>query len=275
VCGDLRQDNTLTVEGDLLIAGSTTTASPLHVVGSLYSRGSIDARNTQQIGGSLFTDGDWRTSAPVEVADDATVSGTLQADNTVAVGGMLRAAGQNGSGQVSASGVGPPIPFVSPIDCGVVASPNLARNPILPSEALVHLTVPTDLTLGCGTYRFSSLTADNTLRLRVTGRTMIQIDGDVRIASPTVIDVAPGASLVLFVGGALAVDNTLDIGRADVRVAGQIRIAAPLHLAGSLYAPTSSVAADNTIDISGAATVGALRVASPFVLHATALPTCQ
>ncbi len=254
ICGTLETDNTLTVEprqdADLLVAG------------------------------------DWHSSAPVSVAGGADVSGTLTHDNTVSVGGTLAVAAESGSGalQTGATVVGP---VTSPLACGQAASnANFVsdsaqhHDDVLPRFALANISEPTELTLGCGRYFLDSITANNTLDLHIAGPTTLVIEGDVTIAAPMRVDLeTAGAELDFVIGGALQINNTLSVGSSAhpvwMSVAGEIRVASPANIFGVLVAPTSALQGDNTLDVFGAAMVGATRVASPMNVHDGVLLTAD
>jgi hypothetical protein len=293
VCGDLVASNTLTIEAraqpatgcSLAVAGSTTNSAPLQVAGSLVSYGSIDGRNTQDIRGDLRTGADWQTTAPVTVGGDAFVTGALTARNSMSIAGALHVAQGTNVDDVRAGTVAfGSVRVAEPVDCAqapdvaaLIAQASKARDrsadAVMPAHSLEDLSAPTEVTLGCGTFELTSISANNTLSLHVVGATTLIVLGDVRIAAPTVIDLAPGATLDLAVAGALEVDNTLRIGDASraafawVGVAGSITIAAPVTIAGWLVAPRSAVLVENTLDMSGGALVGTLEVSSPLNIH--------
>jgi hypothetical protein len=129
----------------------------------------------------------------------------------------------------------------------------------------VRIDEPAYVDLGACSYAQPNLQLDNTLEVHIHGDVTWVIDGDLHIAAPLDILLDPGAHLDWTIGGALEVDNTLTIeGPTTLNVGGPIHIAAPMKLDGSLIAPQSRVEVDNTLDVTGAAYVGSLRVASPM-----------
>ena len=293
VCGDLVANNVLTVEArtavmpgaSLAVAGSTTNSAPLHVVGTMTSYGSIDARNTEDVTGDLQTAGAWNTSSPVQVGGNAFVASALAARNSVTVGGTLHVPSGTDINEVTAEAVAfGSVEVTQALDCA--SAPDIAAlvarawgvhddpaEAALPRDAFENVSVPTVATLGCGTYALTSIGANNTLTLHVTGSTVLVIQGNVHIASPVVIDLAPGATLDLAIGGDLQIDNTLTVGDAAqpastwVGVAGAIAIASPTVVRGALVAPRSAVSARNTLDVTGSAVFGGLEVSSPVTIH--------
>lgn len=283
VCGALQQDGILTIEAradlapDLLVDGTTSISAPMIIAGDFVGRGSVDARSTQSIAGDFATAGDWIATAPVEVHGDATVLGILNAESTVNVGGKLSTRERKGSGAVRSGSTGAPTRFTSRIECVHAVAPDLegAVDDAVPSLALARISLPTELWLGCGTYRVSSLFAENTLRIHIAGDTVLIVEGDARIAAATRIELQDGATLRMFIGGALLVDAALEVvndsdaggGATELSVVGTLRVAAPMRLSGALRAPSSTVTLDDTLDVRGAMIVGPLRLGSPLVVH--------
>jgi predicted acyltransferase (DUF342 family) len=291
LCGDLVADNTLTLDtsgGNLVVSGTSTTSAPLTVSGDFESAGTIDARNTQQVSGSLRGGADWNTSAPVTVDGDALLAGSLNATNTVSVTGKLQAASID-SNQTPSVNAGQIVdgaaPFTSELDCqnrpsvialanGVVADATITA--VFPSDSLENVDAPTDVSIACGPYVLTNVAVNSPLTIHVLDAATLIIRGNLTIASPLVIDVAPGANFDLVVGGDVAVNNTLTIsggGAATtyVAVGGALTVAAPLRLDGSLVVD-GQLDANNTVDITGAAFLSGLRVASPVQIHAGVSP---
>jgi predicted acyltransferase (DUF342 family) len=291
LCGDLAADNTLTLDGsggNLVVSGSATTSAPLVVAGDFESAGTIDARNTQQISGSLRGGADWNTSAPVTVDGDASLAGSLDATNTVSVTGKLQAASitSNQTPSVNAGQViNDAAPFTSELDCvhrpdiaslatGVIADATITA--VFPSDSLENVNAPTDLSIACGPYDLTSVAVNSPLTIHVLDAATLVIRGDLTIASPLVIDVAPGAAFDLIIGGDVNVNNTLTISGGGatttyVAVGGALNVAAPLALDGSLEV-NGQLAANNTVDITGAAYLAGVHVAAPVAVHAGAAP---
>ncbi|RYE84169.1 MAG: hypothetical protein EOO75_18445 [Myxococcales bacterium] len=129
------------------------------------------------------------------------------------------------------------------------------------------------MTLPCGRVYLPEIRTSNVTTLRVVGRTVVFVGGDVRTSSPLRLELAPGAEIDLIVAGAFAPTNTVTLGapgRAlDLRlyVAGPVTLSSPLVMSGYLYAPTSPFTPSNTVDLEGAALVGGLTVSSPFTVR--------
>jgi cytoskeletal protein CcmA (bactofilin family) len=288
VCGGLVVDNTLTVRaGSLIVGGDSRIASPLRVEnGSFIGIGGIEGDNTEDVDGDLSTASNWMVTGPAHVGGNATVGGRLDARNSVRIDGVLRVASDVSSGVEATTIMNDVRDVPAPLSCEgapdvVAIADAAAQRPGVADEGetLAAVSEPTHLTLGCGTYRFDSWGVDNDLTLRVEGKTVIVVDGDMRIASPTHVVVAPGGSLDFVVTGGLQIENTLSIDGAPtwLAVAGDVKIASPTRLTGWLVAPKSEVLADNTLDVDGALLVGSLRVASPVTVAGSerALELCS
>jgi len=292
VCGDLEADNTVTVNGgSLAVTGRARLASPLHVTGGSFTGFSgIQGDNTQDVTGDLATSGDWIVSSPAHIGGDAFVGGTLDAKNDVDIGGVLHAAPADMM-NINAAEVAAPTNVTNPLHCEAAPAPSATISRLEKGDfvderyALSSHTHAARVQLGCATYRFDSFGIDSDLTLHVKGHTVIAVDGDVRVASPVIVELEPGAQLDFLIGGSLQVDNRLSFsgGSTWLAVGGALRIAAPMQLEGYLYAPQSAfsstrVAADNTLDVTGRLLVDSLRAASPVNVNASAdpeLPACR
>ena len=272
VCGEFNSDNTSTIAGDVRVKAAMRVSAPVQISGDLAVGAALVCPNTLEVGGDLSAGAAWVVSAPARVGGNAVVQGALHHDNTVQVDGTLTATQENGAGAlVTGQTIIDHVNVPAPLDCN--AAPDVhAIASVLTDERLDALGVeqPATVDLGCGAYGFAAMDVNNRLTINITGPTRIFVRGRMHVAAPTVIRTAPGAWLELIVDGDLEVDNTLDVSGAVVAVSGNVRIAAPTHLDGVLIAPRSNVAADNTLDLSGSALVGSLRVAAP--LHVTPGP---
>lgn len=251
VCGDLTAHNTLTVEGGqsadtgVWVQGTTHNSAPLSIEGNLWTEGN-DPTNTQNISGAIQSGQTLGCSAAPRVA-------------TFLDGVHARPTSEVVPGERN--------PLDDDDDLDEDHDEGVDHD-----DGSVRITVPTELTLEPCQYTHSALEVDNTLDVHVTGHVTWVITGNVRIAAPLEITLDEGASLDMIIGGSLAADNTFSVGDGArpeatwLAVGGSIRIAAPTKVHGSLYAPDSQVAADNTLAVDGAAYVGSTRVAAPMVV---------
>jgi hypothetical protein len=296
-CGALTANNTLTVDrrgetgewGALGVDGAYTTSAPVVVGGDLRAGASILSNNTHQIGGDLLCGASFGANADVRVAGDAVLGGPVNVPNPrLYVDGTLTLPAEADLSGVADAGsvvrrqvrVEAPCDCTEPFDVGgaVAAARDEARQgggSLLANapDAMVGLSEPADLTYACGRHYVNGVTPNNTLRLRIEGKVTLYVDGDVRTAAPFTVELGPEAELDLYVGGAFQPNNTVVMGAAArpdalrLYVAGPVTTAAPVSLYGSLYAPASSVTANNTIDLWGAAFAGSFTLAAPFVVH--------
>lgn len=296
-CGALTANNTLNVErrgaagewGALGVDGAYTTSAPVVLGGDLRVGSSILSNNTHQIDGDLLCGAAFSANSDVRVGGDAVLGGPVNMPNPrLNVDGTLTLPSEADLLGVAAAGavVRRQVRVEAPCDCsepfdvaGAVAAArdearqgngNLLANA---PDAMVGLSEPAELTYACGRHYLNGITPNNTLRLRIEGKVTLYVDGDVRTAAPWTLELGPDAELDLYVGGAFEPNNTVVMGAATrpdalrLYVAGPVTTAAPVSLYGSLYAPASSVTANNTIDLWGAAFAGSYTLAAPVVVH--------
>ena len=287
MCGALEVQNTLTLlGGSLEVGGHSRLAAPLRILdGSFNGFAGIEADNSEEVAGDLATAGDWTVRSPAHVGGAAFVAGSLEASTRVDVGGVLYAAHGNTTnvhaaeirvdGTVATSRAACPVQNALPSAIWGMDGVGIVEL----GSALTHDSHAARLSLGCGRYRFDSWGIERDLVLRVSGATLIVIEGDVRIAAPVRIELDAGATLDVLVAGSLRVDDTLTItgGSAWLAVEGQLDIASPMVLEGSLYAPHSVVAVNDALDVTGSLWVGSMRIAAPVTvaaLPARTAPPC-
>lgn len=287
LCGDLEADNTLRVDmrsydtdrapTELAVDGTARIASPLDVGGRFVVLGDLTSTNTIDVSRDLACGSDWSVSSPAKIQGDAFIEGKISASNTVQITNTLHIPSADGLDSVTAGMVSvEPIDVTTALDCAgaidigeLVAERSRTGASSLRDDALENVDQPSELTLGCGEYVVSGIQANNTLTIRVVGPSTLVVRGDVRIASPVVIEVDRGATFDWLIGGSLQVDNTLTIRSLGgpyatwVGVAGNLRVASPMELEGRLVMPRGDITADNTLDVRGALLARNLRVASP------------
>jgi hypothetical protein len=236
-CGDLNLAAVLSTVSFASSSADTTAVSagaPVGVAGSYPS-----ARSN--IGGSLTVSGTAETlvSAGLDVQGDLRLAGTGTFYNqlsvarhtwlvsrvgywgVVRVGGNLYTAPPAGSLQ----GLGPS-PFIGgmqtvisftvddPCRCdnrldvalieslGAARTDNAARN--IDPGVLSNVTTSLNLALDCGRFRFDSIGGGGELRLTITGRTAIFVDGNVALSDSFQLVLGPEAELDWFIRGSLS-----------------------------------------------------------------------
>jgi len=115
-----------------------------------------------------------------------------------------------------------------------------------------------DVSLECGRYYFNSLSSTGTATLRLRGRTVLAIAGNVTIANNFSILLDPGAELDLFIGGNVQFNGAPSIGDSArpfatrIYVAGtSVASAGKLEVAANIYAPNAHMQLDNMVDLRG------------------------
>ncbi len=286
VCGGLVANDALTTKyGPVVVGGDSRITGSIRVEhGSFTSYGGIEADGRQNIDGDLVTSSNWVSSAPAWIRGEAFVGGRLEAESPVRIGGALHVTGPISGSVQSASTTNTGIAGPASLSCAgapdvqAIADATERLGVIDEDEALADVSAPKQMTLGCGSYRFASWGIGAPLSLRVSGNTVVIVDGDVKIAAPARIHVEPGASLDVVVRGTVSVEDTLSFDGAPawLAVGGDVRVASPLRLVGFIDAPAGAIAADARLDVIGALYAGALTAESPVTVAASpvALSAC-
>jgi len=135
--------------------------------------------------------------------------------------------------------------------------------------------------LGTGNYQMTQLNMSGKENMIVTGHAKLYVTGDILMSGQTVIEIAPGASLELYVGGASATiagnglinhNNTADTftyyglpNNASLSVSGNGQFT------GAIYAPNADFSMDgggnNTIDFIGASVTRTVTMNGHFNFH--------
>lgn len=115
---------------------------------------------------------------------------------------------------------------------------------------LNNVTTATNVTLPCGRFRFESIGGPGALRLTITGRTVIFVDGNVTFSDASYLAIAPGgeAEVDLFIRGNLTI-GTAHIGDTNRPSATRIYVAgnetdivlATGDIGANIYAPNTNV----------------------------------
>jgi hypothetical protein len=288
VCGALVADDAMTIKsGSLVVGGDSRITASLRVWrGSFASFGGIESDGTEDIDGDLTTSSNWVLGAPARVGGDAFVGGRLEAHKPVRVDGTLhvqgpvsgpvqagRSTGAGGGGAKSLSCAGAP-------DVQTIADAVEREGAIDEDEALSSVSRRTDVTLGCGRYRFASLGVGAPLSLHVDGNVVIVVDGNARVAAPMHVDVHPGASLDVVIRGELDIDDTLAVDGAPawLAVGSDVRIASPTIFKGWIVArgeiEMNAPLDANVLYVGSLTTESLVTVEGSANTNASALHTC-
>lgn len=250
--------------GSVGVNGAYSASSAVDIGGSLWVDGKIQTFNTHEVAQILQCGADITAGSPSHVGDDVFLEGSIFAQNkTMTIDGDLHL--QNGQANNGATVKGKtikeavivktPCDCSDPIDVAAIVTGFMQDNDndLVPVEVdeLVALPDAKVLELPCGRYFFSGISSNNTLTIKLTGRTVIAIAGDLKTAGAFAIELGPDAELDLFVAGNVDFNNAAAIGdpkrpaAARVYVGGGVKFASNFVLAANLYQPNAVFTANN------------------------------
>ncbi|MBI2374645.1 MAG: hypothetical protein HYV07_11675 [Deltaproteobacteria bacterium] len=246
VNADLQLSRKLTVRGGAYVGGAGFSVGPeSEVTQNVYAAGPATQANSQSsIGRNAYFDGN--VSGRISVAGDLFVpaGATIEFPNLIS-GAIQRAT----------------IPHLLPCPCApadildVAALTEYGRTNndndvehVLTSTTWQDGTGTSSITLPCGRYYVTRITAQQ-LYIRAEGRTVLFVDGDMRIDGGLTIELAPGAEIDLFIKGSLTVGAAARLGsqaqpsavRTYVGGTDTIAMSASSVFGGNVYAPRSDV----------------------------------
>lgn len=271
--------------------------------GSVGVNGDYSANVQAGIGGALWIDGSMSTVLLHDVAQDLQCGGTVSAlalshvdgDAYVEgnIGGLLplmtidgdlhipqgKAVNANVNGQI----IKEPVNVDTPCDCsdpidipGIVQhfknNNDNATLGIDPAEFETIDLVKT-IELPCGRFFFTEIQSLVSLNIKITGRTVIAIEGDFNNLGLFDLEIAPDAELDLFVNGNLTFVDLATVGDttrpAALRsyVHGDVSFANLFTLGGNLYMPNSEFNAAGLGSVFGALFVGGIQIVDLFWIH--------
>lgn len=262
---DVASDGSIEIGGNVQVAGSISAGA---------SNG-IGFNRSAAIFGGLQSGGSLVSEQLVAIGSDAYVAGDVL--GRVDVGGTLHVSPSSNVSPLASGNyiVREPIAIEPP--CACAAGPVVDVNALigdafnhndnatggLDATTLTSTHGPTVFDLPCGSYYLPSLTSDDTLQVRVHGRSALFIDGDVDLADGLRVTLDSGAELDLFVAG----DVDLQAGQlgasspAAVRLwlaSTVIQLGADASLSAIVYAPGATVLPQQDLMAAGALFVGAI-----------------
>jgi hypothetical protein len=186
--------------GSVGVNGAYSASSAVDIGGSLWVDGKIQTFNTHEVAQILQCGADITAGSPSHVGDDVFLEGSIFAQNKTMEAVIVKT----------------PCDCSEPIDVAAIVNGYMQDNdndsvPVEVDE-LVALPDAKVLELPCGRYFFSGISSNNTLTIKLTGRTVIAIAGDVKTAGAFAIELGPDAELDLFVAGNVDFNNTAAIG---------------------------------------------------------------
>ncbi len=272
--------------GSVGVNGAYTASSSIDIGGSLWVDGKIQTFNKHEVAQVLQCSDDVTAKAASHVADDMFLEGNIDAQNkTLTIDGDLHipAGKLNNGATVLGKTIKGPVDVKTPCDCSdLIDVPAIVQGymvdndnnsvPIEPGE-LVGLPQPKELELPCGRYFLTGIDSNSSLKITLTGRTVIAIAGDVKNAGAFTLELGPAAELDLFIAGNAEFNNVATIGdpkrpaATRIYVGGSFKFASNFTLGANLYQPNATFTANNMSEIWGSLFVGGLNLASPLVVH--------
>ncbi len=275
--------------------------------GSIGFGGRVQSGATMEVGGSLWAGSDVNMNSGVlSVQGDLKVGGALMSPGEVSVGRNAEVQGGVDTGPLTVQGT-LTLPAGAPLSPDPPQAGVLARGPVripppcacapqdlvdvaahvraraqdndnevvqLDPGALANLQEETQLSLPCGRYYVRGIGGAQTLRLIITGRVALFVDGDLSLQQPLRIELQ-GGELDLLVSGNIVSDAPLELGDAarpaQVRLyvggAGTIQLGGGARFFGNLYAPRSELVSGGPVEAFGALFVRRVAIAGALTLH--------
>ncbi|GAB4567011.1 MAG: hypothetical protein Tsb0020_19190 [Haliangiales bacterium] len=276
VNGDVQANDTVQISGDLIAAGATgvSPGPNLTIAGALASNGALEGADSRvEIGGDASVGGDITLS-------EFTVNGVLTTppEATVTVSG----AEQINQRATAAVAIAPPCPCAAEdrIDIAAIiaaqAQDNDNQSIELDPSSLANFATDTTLELPCGRFYLDRVQSDQAaLTLRVTGRAGLYVSAGITLGRSLTVELAPQASLDLFVTDFVNVAGDLYLGDPDapdrlriyVDRAGAVNLSGRSVLAGNLYAPESTLSLPAGAEIFGAVFVDRIAASDTVSVH--------
>ncbi|MCC6994405.1 MAG: hypothetical protein IT370_07235 [Deltaproteobacteria bacterium] len=260
----LRVNASLDVGGALVVADAAgiSASAELETTESLRSGGPLTASASEvQVGGDAFVAGD--------VAGQVKVTGVLHVPTAATVA----------AGVTSASVLREPVSVAAPCDCSAgagidpvrvaaaasAASGNDNASIGLDAGALVR-SDEEQLELPCGRFHLTSIDLEREVELRVHGRTVLVVSGDVMLREKLDVVLDAGAELDLVVAGTLRLSGGAHLGslaapaRVRIWLGGTGTVVLDDHptIGAVLHAPRATISAPAGFELHGSVLAGAL-----------------
>lgn len=298
VCGSMSHAGKLTTiarpgeSADVGVLGEFSGASGTRVAGSLRAAHDLSFAGEIDVRDHLYSGGDVSGAGTLSVGRDLAVKGGLSGAGTLRVGGALRVgddlsfAGQTKIGEKGAF----VDPGVAPCGCDaasiydVAGAVALARDTNDNAKAGLALdanvlgkTGQTSLTLRSGRYYLGGANAVGKLAVRIEGAVQLYLDGDLTAVGDGQLSLAPGASLDLFVHGALTTVGRATFGDPSRPEAFRLYVGgknAKISFAGSdsfhglVYAPEAEISFAGGAVVDGALFAKELSYAGDLTVRA-------
>lgn len=257
--------------GDVGINGSLDTTGNFRVDGALAVAGDIDGRGYLGVATDMMVGQDLIERGHVNVTGNAQVGGDLQSHGYLGVDGALSVGGEISQwGQLACEDVSMGIPFVmdDPCPCDPASLIDVAAEVAAHTGAtplgLVDDHGHRELALTAGDYYDEGGAAlRGSTRISIEGAVRIFVDGDLELRGSSIVSLAEGAELDLYLSGSLSKVGNLVIGAAGdtpasrairIFVAGGETIELVGHsiFEGSIYAPAADIDFRGNFQVLGA-----------------------
>jgi len=259
--------------GSVGVNGNYTASAPNDFQGALVVGGKLETMNSHNVLQNMTVAGTSLVGAPATAKSDAYLGAEVTGPpNFLTVSGKMYTPVTTNVNQVNEMGGFSisPVTVPTPCDCtdtvdiaGIVAAFKNANdnltNMILTDALTTMPNYPKDITLPCGRYYFDGIVVNNPATLRLQGRTVLAIDGNINMSGPLTIDLAPGAELDMFVTGTVFLNNAAKIGvktspkSARIYIAGNdVTMTGQLELSANFYLPNANFNITNDLEMWGA-----------------------
>ncbi len=264
--GNLGLNSGLQMTAKLEVLGSAYTGGGGFAVGpssriskTLYAAGTATQANAStEIGRNAFVDGN--VVGRFNINGDLTVPAGAQVSNQTenALGGQL-IRGSIPASRPCACDPGELLDIAGLTSWAANNNDNRATGAVT-STTWENGEGPNQIVLPCGRYYLSEIDHPGPLNIIAEGRTVLFVDGDMRIGGQLNLQLMPGAEIDLFVAGSLSVQASARFGdenapskvRTYVGGADTIALGASTVFGGNLYAPRAEVIFGASAELYGA-----------------------
>lgn len=266
-----------------------------NIGGSLFVAGTtrVQMSSTQDIGGDVELNGPLTVDDRVRITRDAYVNGNVDGSAAFIVGrDLYLSPGSSATGDIRVTGAtntDAAFTIDPPCACGADDLVDIAA--IVAAGAATHHNEEVgigagdlqgagggvDMELPCGRFYFDTIeTRSRPITLRVDGRTLIYVAGDVTVENPLNVIVGPMGELDLFIAGNLEATDALNLGDGTSRPASvrlyvggtrPILMSSGTTLAGNLYAPFAQLRPADRVTIFGSAFVESFASSGDVTIH--------
>lgn len=284
LCGDFAHAGSLVTEApearlaNVGVNGTFSAATGTNIAGTLSAHDGAAMAGDLVVSRDLLTAGGVSGAGQLHVGHDATVAQSLSLAGELDVGGTLRVGGQ--SIVVGAQHVGTRAAFSGAVDapCECDPSKRLDVGARVAAQG-TGVDATGDLDLGPGAHVYRSLQLS---KLRVSGEAQVYVAGDLASIGHGQVELAPGATLELFVAGNVSTVGSVTFGDPSrpeafrLYVGGRhtvaIASAGRTEWNGQVYAPDATIAFAGSSDVTGALFARALSYAGSLRVRFAGAP---